>query len=69
MPLTRMSPSSLGPDQGRWRAERSRYRKAGFDANYCFLDAHVEIDGKVYCTKHAGQIALAILLGEGNPNE
>lgn len=68
MPLEKMSPGASGWTNQvtgeNWRQNYRSPRHVNRDPNFCFLDAHVEIDGKVYCTKHAGQIALALLLGD-----
>jgi hypothetical protein len=46
--------------------ERRRRRAAALGWNYeqCTRGASVEIDGKLYCGQHGGQMALAILLCE-----
>ena len=51
---------------GSWRREwrNEHYVRQGLDPNRCVLGQAVEINGRKLCTKHAGQVALAILLGE-----
>jgi len=40
----------------------SRCNKLGWAVDQCCKPSSYEIDGKFYCTQHAGQIALKILL-------
>lgn len=43
---------------------RAKMQRAGLDYAKCPRGGTVNIDGKDYCCQHAGQIALAMLLGE-----
>lgn len=73
MPVTLMSPNAIGwenhhtGESWRFNVHTSRRNKER-DPNFCFLDAHVEINGKLYCNKHAGQICLEMMLGERDPS-
>jgi hypothetical protein len=45
-----------------WRA--AQYAKRNLDPARCALYCSVEIDGRPMCSRHAGERALQILLGE-----
>jgi hypothetical protein len=50
--------------------ERTKLTQArGMDFDQCCIQAKVEIDGQAYCERHAGEIALAVLLGEPTGGE
>lgn len=40
----------------------ARAKEAGLDPEYCQRRSTIEIDGKPYCAKHAGPIAIRILV-------
>lgn len=52
----------IGQGNINWRRERY-----GENWRLCTFPANVEIDEKVYCSRHAGEVALAHLLGEEDP--
>lgn len=41
-----------------WRRDRYKKLRPQFDPDRCQHESTVEIDGKHYCTAHAGRIAL-----------
>lgn len=62
MPATNLHPQRGAGDM-EWR--RKHYGKRGHDPNFCVKSQVAMMpNGKGYCSFHAGQIALAILLGE-----
>jgi hypothetical protein len=57
--------STLTAGDRDWRTKRYAYR--GGDPLACVRWACVEVDGVALCAQHAGERALAILLGEAAP--
>lgn len=47
-----------------WKHRHRRDDPKGFDVNRCAMSSAFEIDGKHYCARHAGMVALQILLSE-----
>lgn len=47
-----------------WKHRKRMDEPKGFDSNRCARSSTYEIDGKHYCSLHAGQIALQILMTE-----
>lgn len=48
-----------------WKHRKHMDEPKGFDSNHCAHSSAYVIDGKHYCARHAGQIALSILLTGG----
>lgn len=55
-------PSCYGPGYNERRAEKCE--RLGWDVNKCGKPSTYEINGKFYCTQHAGQLALRMLMEE-----
>lgn len=55
-----MSPTSSGPPGWRQR----RYASKGLNPDQCAHPSAVLIQGRKLCNKHAGAVALSIVLGE-----
>ncbi|MET4238600.1 hypothetical protein [Bradyrhizobium sp. RT10b] len=49
---------SVGHDQ-QWRIKWYSERRPGNDPTRCQHESNIEIDGKPYCRRHAGSIALS----------
>lgn len=62
-------------NEGARKRQLERLNKLGlgdrpdWDYNRCLRHASVEIDDKPYCSNHAGQKALEILLGEDTSSD
>jgi len=50
------------------RKKRAAERSDDWQHDHCMKHATVEIDGRPYCRPHAGQVALARLLEEPDPD-
>lgn len=60
----KVDPPQHNKDWRRVKPVRARYEKLRphFDPGRCQLESTVAIDGKYYCTGHAGKIALGLWL-------
>lgn len=64
MPVKDFYPFKWCPDYVKRR--RKKAEDKGFRSDLCQQQSSYEIDGRCYCTKHAGQMALEILVkGDG----
>ena len=63
--VTDFTPQRWGKEYLKRRAAKCEAK--GYDPEHCQQQSSYLIDGKNYCTKHAGQIALHILT-EPNPS-
>lgn len=50
-----------------WRAHRAAI--TGRDPDACNMEAQVGVNGRPYCERHAGKIALSVQLGEFDEQE